>query len=1759
MTNAAVNKDKIDAMVSSAFNLADSIKACFQTNEGSIVTQSFLGTVVNVGNGGTFVSYGGKYIGYGMTPNIRNAVVECNTMGKVYIYDGTFEGRCGANIFNIVKYNNNNQKITQFVEDANGNVSEKTTYMKTDETNGAEILSMVNKTDANGNVVYDASGNAVKVPVNTSNIRVRGGTFRCYYEGVMVGLNEDTKEGANDHNSDQMTVFPGSCGGVNLGVESYNEDLIRDGRIQIVDSYGDGALVLMDDHKEAGDKSIFHYRLFCTDEELRNNRYLVVYPNEPDSNSTYSFSLQTRYGGQDASNYEDVSQFWSSEEENDRGVFSSDEKFFTYPINDKDLSEKYYVIPYLTNTDVYGENLDTSEVWFYNTPTDTRGRKIESFTYAVTSAYGTVNNDGYIYQGYCQQKNYSDSEWKKIEKQFVSNQATYKEFSENYRNNVKWITYKVYRVDPLTRENITTVFGVDQPVVEVCYGAASDTALKCRLPLNKLGIDYQAGEMYRVVMSVDEYLSYDGAGKKLDKASCESSIVFMCYDTNEYKVVNKEKVEDYTPVQWVSEPKSGSVAAVQIVNGQAGKVDYQHRKIFDVYYQWYEVNPDGEDILIAGTDNIYTKKLDDYTADLAGLKKHNFRQMLPGTDDYTYVNTVNPSDPKASAYGENGLPADTADWTVEMLHAYIESNTPNATLAKNAAYDPTPQNNKAMATGIDRCYIPESLEGKTIYCKVTAVNSYWMRNFDHVQVFYSHKITVPIETKPLEVSMNVTYNGDYLTKDNQAAMTLSEIKGLDPDEKVTKVEFMASRGGSRVVTFDNLSVVNAASVKSVTYPKDFFAGGGKVTSLGANENIQLKAKIYTNKDRAAMTDVTLVDYEVPAENLDFDYHGYYFYEGMYHHINNQFVDEVSINVSPRNASIGYDMFEGGSFTSSDPEVASFDSVGKLIPGTKEGRTTITLTTPKGETKTLVYANPIQKVEITGIDAPVVGENFDLTGDVPEDAGYTVKEVYWTEGKHGDRLPSDAVAEMYHSYTAHVVVQENSGQEFNTDEFDRGTNGVEEHWVQVPYTMTVNLDDETTDTLFGTLEGSEDNVWKADRQNTVEATYNFSAYAEGVSSVIDTVAINFPTDIQEGDDIQAWKDQVEILTGADEVVSVNPRIDFYGQADNVLKPLGYESQKFGLFMKGVQRGFTAEIKIPSNLELTFADTLTVTVNGDDTFTCEINKTDKNAYISLYDVFDITGDAAIEPAPVVNIANAYMAVGETLNVEELISTDANVKVALREYSYWNDYYTAYPETNNIYAKQVYSGASGNMIIDVFCDANNDGVYESNVGGYTGVRIYDTPDNIPDLDTMIVTVTEMNPEGEVVYTGKRYFDQDSDDKFSIPEIEDAFITDIEASEGNYYLTDGCDRISQSEVTSNRSITVHSVAAEELKVAPGTDEVYAYFTNMDITALFISVDGIHYHGGGYLDGLTPDTEYQLYYKQGVNGTVYNKSFKTANQFYGVYVGQVPVTDKNTGNLEKDGWQYEPENQKLTLKNLTLKSVGAVAETEDYLGVAVPVYTGVIASDSNLTVELIGDNALTKFKDSSMYQGIIYAAGDLTLSGSGNLEVTSVKGISGRGLYSKGNVVLDSTGSVIFNTCLTGVDISDYTNDSVTYKNGEYIFRPDFYYNSYYIGSLIDSRINVVLNSTHTLSAAMGYSLENIDTQTVAVEDIVSAMKGQIQENGSSCFLHVKPVHSCTKKVQSAEYYVEGDCEEGATYYCCSLIFLSGFDLGCMSRNDPL
>ncbi len=1755
ITDAATNKDKIGAMVSSAFNLAKSIKSCFETDEGSIVTQSFLGTVVNVGNGGTFVSYGGNYIGHGMTPNIRNGVIEATQKGKVYIFDGLFEGRCGANIFNIVKYNNSLQAATQYVEDTKGNVTEKSVSMRTDETNGLEVLTMVNKTDANGNVVYE-NGSPVKVPVDTSNIRVRGGTFRCYYEATMLGLNKDTSDGANDHNTDQMTMFPGSAGGVNLGVESYNEDLIRDGRIQLVDTYGDGALVLMDDNKDAGDKSIFHYRLFCTDEELRKNRYLTVYPNEPGSNSTFSFSLQTRYDSQDTGTYEDISTAWSDSSENDRGVFSSDEKFFTYPINDKNLSEKYYVIPYMTNTDVFGRDLDASEVWYYNTPVDTRGRKIDGFEYSYGAVRGTVkdkNGDTSTVIKY--QQYLSDSEWNKVEKQFITGSSYAMEFLKNYRNNVKWITYKVYRVDPLTRLNITDTFGVDQPVVTVRYGAASNNALKCRLPLNELGINYQAGEMYRIVMSVDEYLSYNGTSKILDKASCESSIVFVCYDTDEYKIENNQKTEDYTPVQWLNEPRSGSVAKVQIINGQAGLIDYMKRKIFDVYYQWYEVNPDGDDILIAGTDNIFTGKLDTFTADLNGLKNHTIRKMLPGKDGYTYVNTVDPNDPNSALYGENGLPADTSKWTVEMLHSYLEGDTPLSAITKNSALPLSPSNNRTMATNTDSCYIPESCEGKTIYCKVTAVNSFWLRNFDHVQVFYSHPVKVPIETKPLVVSLSAEYEGSYATIDNPVNISITDIKGLDPDEKITKVVYRTKNGRNWSKTFDNISVTNASSVKSIAFPKDFDDKPYGVDSVGACPALQVFAEVYTNKDRRAKTNVEVVDFEAEAKDISFKYNDYYFYEGIYHHINDPFVDEVSLKVTPPYASVGFSLTNGGSFTSSDPDVATFDEKGDLIPGTKEGRTTITLNLPDGSTKSLVYANPIQQLDISGIDAPVIGQKFDLTGDVPEGANYTVKEIYWTEGKYGDRLPADAVAEAFRSYTAHAVIQEKPGYEFMTDEYAYWIGDTYGHYANTPYTLTATLSDGTEDTISGILTGDDSHVWKADRQNTIEASYSFPASTGGMKDVIDTIVINYPTDVRQGDSIDEWKKQFEIITGAEGTYTTKIFAGTEVRSEDLWEAIGYVSAP-DVFLCGSQTGFSVQLRLDDQLSVTFpSDTssIKVIINGEEVTDAEKMGTTKYLAISAYNCINITEGSRIRPFPVFNIDCLNMVVGESINLSDIITSNVpDLEFRLGEEDQSNEYFDYYAETNKLVTKKAAPTDYRPLQGYVLWDTDGDGIKETKILRSIKLDIYDSEDDLPEDDNARITFKALDPDGNQVYSINRYVThENTDDKysalqyFSVPEISNAVITRIESSLGEYNKTNpevsyryGVNRLNTSMVRSNRTYTIHTAAADSIKIYPGKDRVYAAFDG-EPEGIMLSIDNDIFYAGGYIDGLEPDTEYTLYYRQGVDGTVYSKQFRTANTEYGVTVGKNIVTDKNQGNLERDGWHYDTSSNTLTLKDCTILSSGILSEVEKFVGYEVKVMSGAISSQHDLTVELIGENNITKLKGSALTDVGIYADGDITLTGNGDLHLSGYtqESIQSTGIYSAGgNIYLKSNGTVSFDKFASGIDInySNRNTKAAYYYSGEYYFTPIYmtnYSTPFYNGSLYNYNYTFDINNkTHTIKV---YTGENGFDETLASDgNEVTAL------TANSAFIHIVPIHTCTKKVISAEYYVEGNCEEGAVYY---------------------
>ena len=94
---------------------------------------------------------------------------------------------------------------------------------------------------------------------------------------------------------------------------------------------------------------------------------------------------------------------------------------------------------------------------------------------------------------------------------------------------------------------------------------------------------------------------------------------------------------------------------------------------------------------------------------------------------------------------------------------------------------------------------------------------------------------------------------------------------------------------------------------------------------------------------------------------------------------------------PSSATVGYSFVNGDSFTSSNPNVATFNAKGELVAG-DEGTTVITVTTPQNVTKTMTVNVPITKVEVKGISAPVVGEKLDTSAILPTNANYSIMPI-----------------------------------------------------------------------------------------------------------------------------------------------------------------------------------------------------------------------------------------------------------------------------------------------------------------------------------------------------------------------------------------------------------------------------------------------------------------------------------------------------------------------------------------------------------------------------------------------------------------------------------------------------------------------------------------------------------------------------------------------------------------------------------------------
>lgn len=728
ITDAYLDSNKINGILDGAFDLFESIGKIFN-NKSPIICQTFLGTVVKVGRGSTFVSYGGNYIGYGSTPNTRNAVVEVfedlgspnvkfnnnpeldkkYNGGLAYIYGGDFTANTGSNIFNVVKSQTGELEVYQAEKTSSGGKAEKVKIHQS-ELNGVEPITLYKDK-----------------PVNTRNITVRGGTFNCNYEALMLGLKDENKK---------VTTFPGTPGTVNIGMESYGETFIQDGRIQICDPYGEGEMVMMDDIRDENE-GLHHYRLFCSDLELRNKYHLRVYPGSPDTNTTHSFRLFSTHGANANESVRTLS-FNDDELGSERSsAYGDDEQYFEYPVNPNGLTKRstsahYYIKPSSEETmsnDVYGKNFKTSKMWYYPMPVDAKGNTIDNFTYY------NMNGDQFS--------------------------------TSNYLSDLKWFRYKVYRVDPLTRENLTegTKFGQDVPLADIVYGGSSDS-LKCKLPLYDLEQymknkwkdtghfdGYKPGEMYRVEFTVDEYLSYniksDGKTYKnnLKDAAMTSSIIFTCYDEQEEtkRVAGQTtKVPDYTPLQWKTTPEAGQTAEVQIMNGKAGQADINGNKIFDVYYQWYEVDKNGKEKLIAGTTDIYRG------SDPAEQKLHtvaNIDETTANTKNgYSYVNTMTPTQQRSGLYNKYGLPKNIDDWDCSFFHAYsfmfMGDTMIDGLFSNPSNKSPSTNFKHIFDTNSDTCYIPESMSGKDIICRATVVNVYWPLNYDHVQVFETHKMHI---------------------------------------------------------------------------------------------------------------------------------------------------------------------------------------------------------------------------------------------------------------------------------------------------------------------------------------------------------------------------------------------------------------------------------------------------------------------------------------------------------------------------------------------------------------------------------------------------------------------------------------------------------------------------------------------------------------------------------------------------------------------------------------------------------------------------------------------------------------------------------------------------------------------------------------------------------------------------------------------------------------------------------------------------------
>ncbi|MBQ6115700.1 MAG: hypothetical protein IJL08_00065, partial [Oscillospiraceae bacterium] len=1474
VVDSIINKDKIMSVVDGAFNLVDGIVGLFGSDERSRVTNMIQGTVAHVNNTGTLVVYGGTFKGYGSTPNTRNAVIEVTKQdtahpnvpnkyngGQVYVYGGTFEAYCGANVFNMVR-SVNNMQVQQYERDVNsGDIVPKTVTLTDQETMGYRQLFFDNEAEYAAYAKYirehpdeeETYPKVEPIPVSTKNVVIRGGTFRNYYEVMMVGLKPDTDQGDDDSN--HFTKFPGSSGSVNLGIESYGEDMIRDGRIQINDRYGDGPMVLLDDRVEddhTANDGAYHYRLFCGDTELRYKRYLEVYPNTATVNSSHSFQLRTFYGSQAQ---ELLSKAWGSDEENIReAVFANTEEYFTFPIDSARLTPTYYVVPNLTDTDVYGEKLNASQVWYYNTPVDYDNNMI------LPPAYGDVlwtaqhvgnvyNPDGSLATPQHGLSYHYDSlamfdYWTHEDCIESGSQEWYNQEFDSLAQDLQWFTYKIYRVDPLTRESISEGgYGTDIPLATVKYGASHDS-LKCKLPLMDMadqikkqakanGIEwdgYKQGEMYRIVLEVQEYYAYDyqGDGKfinTLKPAKAVTSVCFRCVSVSEQTGGGEAGFEpDYTALQWVQTPGAGSTASVRLVNAKAGQVDLNGDKIFDIYYQWYQVDTDenGDPIendpdalhMIAGTDNILRDPE-------ANRQYHVPEYWDVGNDGHIYANT-------------RPLPADKSQWTAEDIHMYThEMCQADPRMKLRTGENLHLGNNNVFFTNTDQCYIPSNMEGKYIRVKAIVENLQWTKNFDQQQIYWSHIVKVG-ETNELDIKLRVTPSEGvtYASVDKPVTLSAADLRNLEENEFIKQVTYVV---GSKSVTFTDLNVTDASQIPTVQYPADFFEGEPRINP-GEKEAY---VTIYANKTGNPPGKITHWTWSKSGSvNYAVEARGFKLASGVPASYRKSEIENGSLNgvyrpfaANPTYANL---VPEYGNVTTTNRNVAYLDEQGFLYFGGAIGSADLSVTGPDGvtATKNIQVYNTIDRFEIWGLKAPKLNQTLPIPTEsqlLPYGADYRIVDVYWTMDRGTDRLSASAKPQNYHAYTINVVVEPKDGYRAEGE---------------IPFIINLTEADGTVLTRTGTTRDYLYSDYEPGGTNRHIFKHTFRAISGGSASVINKIYLDFPTEVMEGESVDEWLQQVRIYTNGDDSVLTVRESEVFADIHGVdrLRTYGANLQtaEVHTFLPGVQTGFRFYLELPTGLNVNFpteTDAVSIYVNGELKGTATA-MTGKLLWAAAYDSIEVVPctepgvEKHVPAMPVYSLNYFELYDWVPVSVEDLLNCsepDVTLQYAGATNADGSESpYVGYdPEENTIY------GDAGQEIIDdpvtlhfnVLYDSDCDGVPEFVVEETVKKYVFNDHEDVSDNYTeefhedTVQTVTAYNPDGTVAYTGQydTVYSWGRDKRtLSVPEVDGAFL--LTATGGS--VKGGAARIN-GKYDSSGSVTIETIPAADLQVYPGATQV--------------------------------------------------------------------------------------------------------------------------------------------------------------------------------------------------------------------------------------------------------------------------------------------------------------------------------------------------